>query len=221
MPSVLFPSSPNELFQRWKQILDGGTLETATFIAANDAALADPLQRLINAYLCERAAGVDDTLTAFAGDSREIETAPDVPGLTVLAPLGRGGMGVVFKVRDPLDREFALKLVRRESLSQSARERFLDEARAMARLNHPNLVRIHHYGLHGDRPYFLMPVYPSSLKDRFEEFQADPAAAIRLMAGVAAGVGHLHANGMIHRDLSRTTFSSMPGASQLSAISVW
>ena len=201
VPNDTLPSSPNELFQRWKRFLEQGSLETATFIAAGEVALVDPLQELIRAYLSERAAGVDDTLTAFADESNEQEVEPDMPGLTVLAPLGRGGMGVVYKVRDALDREFALKLVRRKGLSQAARERFLEEARAMFRLNHPNLVRIHHYDFLGDRPYFLMPVYPSSLKDRLEEFQANPAGAIRLMADVAAGVGHLHENGLIHRDV--------------------
>src|SRR5262249_28666992 len=60
---------------------------------------------------------------------------------------------------------------------------------------------VDYYGEHNDTPYFLAPVYPASLKDRLAEYQADPVRAVRLMAGVADGVGFLHAKGYVHRDL--------------------
>ncbi len=131
-----------------------------------------------------------------------MEPAPMLTDFTLLGFLGKGGMGQVYHVRDALDREFALKVMKSGQLSEAGKARFWDEARAMAKLDHPHVARIHHYGLLNDeQPYFTMPVYPASLHDRLAEYQADPKKAIRLMAAVAEGVGHLHARGYIHRDL--------------------
>jgi hypothetical protein len=139
---------------------------------------------------------------AAADDPSGVDPPPELPDLTVLGRLGGGGMGVVYRVRDPLDREFALKLARRDHLSERGRERFLEEAKAMRDLDHPHVARVHAYRITpAGQPYFLMPIYPGSLADRLAEFQADPQKAVRLMAAVADGVGHLHAKGFIHRDL--------------------
>src|SRR5262249_7063719 len=93
------------------------------------------------------------------------------------------------------------KLVRSDRLSAAASERFRAEGLAMSRLSHPHLVPIIHFDIFNERPYFLMKPYPASLKDRLADYQADPNAAVRLMAAVAEGVGHLHDCGYVHRDL--------------------
>jgi Protein kinase domain len=200
--STSVPASAHELFHRWKQFLDGGTFTTATFVAGDQPELVDPLQQLINHFLADQAFEVEETHTAAPAPS-EPEPPPEVPGLTVLERLGGGGMGVVYRVRDPLDREFALKVARREQLSEAGRERFLEEARAMVRLEgHPHVARVHTYDNTLDgRPYFLMAIYPSNLASRLADYQADPEKAVRLIAAVSDGVGHLHAQGFIHRDL--------------------
>jgi len=200
--STSVPASAHELFHRWKQFLDSGTFTTATFVAGDQPELVDPLQLLINHFLADQACEVEETLTAAPAPA-EPEPPPEVPGLTVLERLGGGGMGEVYRVRDPLDREFALKVARREQLSEAGRERFLEEARAMVRLEgHPHVARVQTYDTTLDgRPYFLMAIYPSNLAGRLAEYQADPGKAVRLMAAVADGVGHLHAQGFIHRDL--------------------
>ncbi|HKB02645.1 MAG TPA: serine/threonine-protein kinase, partial [Gemmataceae bacterium] len=201
MTDIATRPSVDELFQKWKQFLDAGQFTTATGVAAGHPDLIDPLQRRINDYLSARAADLDATLTAEP-EPREPSGRSHIPAeYTVVRHLGHGGMGDVWQVRDELNREFALKVARADRLSEAGQARIMDEMRAMARLDHPHVARIHHYGRQDGIPYFLMPVYPASLKDRLAEYQADPAAAARLMAAVAEGVGHLHAAGLVHRDL--------------------
>ena len=73
---------------------------------------------------------------------------PRLPGLELVEVLGSGGMGVVFKARQPaLDREVAVKLLRDAHAADSGqRERFMQEARAVARLRHPHLVQLYEFG---------------------------------------------------------------------------
>jgi tRNA A-37 threonylcarbamoyl transferase component Bud32 len=189
-----------EIFKKWKEFLDGGTVVAADAVVVADPQLTAPVHRLIDAYLAGRATdvlGAGPEPDEFA----DPKILPNIPGYTVLERLGHGGMGVVYKVRDPLDRDFALKLVRNKHLSTSNRERFLAEARAMARLNHPHVAWIHHFGEFDGRPYFLMGLYRANLSDRMVDYIGEPRAAVELMAAVADGVGHLHSRGFIHRDL--------------------
>jgi|GEM_PF-3141672 len=203
MPDTSVLPSVDQLFLKWKQFLDDGALTTATFVAGEFPELIDPLQLLINSYIAQRADGVEETLTAaLLVESRKPETTPVLPGYTILGPLGEGGMGIVYRVRDPLEREWALKLARHGQLNEAGRERFHDEAKAMDRLHHPNVAPIHHFDFTSNgRPFFLMPIYPGNLTSRLNEYQADPVKAVKLMTAVAEGVGHLHAQGFVHRDL--------------------
>ena len=70
-----------------------------------------------------------------------------IAGYTIEETLGEGGMGVVYRAVDPtLDRRLAVKVIRRATLSAAAKERFLREARAASRLNHPNIVTVYAAG---------------------------------------------------------------------------
>ena len=83
---------------------------------------------------------------------------PTLPGYEVLAELGRGGMGVVYKARqiNP-DRLVALKLIRDGALAgPQDRARFRIEAEAVARLRHPNVISVYEVGEHQGQPYFAM-----------------------------------------------------------------
>ncbi len=83
------------------------------------------------------------------------KSAPKVPGFEVLGELGRGGMGVVYLARRTLlNRKCALKMILAgDHAGPEAAVRFLAEAEAVARLNHPNVVRIHAIGEHEGSPY--------------------------------------------------------------------
>src|SRR5215470_6042345 len=81
---------------------------------------------------------------------------PRVDEYQVLRRLGRGGMGTVYVARDTLlDRLVALKFIAAVEPDETARQRFHNEARALARLSHPNVVAVHRVGEVDGRPYFV------------------------------------------------------------------
>src|SRR4051794_20585480 len=105
-----------ELFRKWKEFLDGGSLPTTSLVASARPELADPLQRLIDDYMAGRVTAPEPT-TDGPGGSPAPDGPPAIAGYTFLQCLGRGGMGEVYRVRDRLDREHALKVARRKQLS--------------------------------------------------------------------------------------------------------
>lgn len=140
------------------------------------------------------------------------------PGLTTPTPLalplpekylirralGRGAMGEVLHVYDTeLRRDVALKYMRRHvATSPMACRRFLEEARILAQLDHPNVVRVFERGEIEGRPYFAMAYLGgATLSERRDEFRTSAARAVAVIAEVAAGVQHAHDHGVYHRDL--------------------
>jgi serine/threonine-protein kinase len=135
---------------------------------------------------------------------------PSLPGLELLGVLGSGGMGVVFKARQPtLGRDVAVKVLREAHLGGSGqRERFLQEARAVARLQHPHLVRLYEFGeVPGgggatSQPYLVLEyVSGGSLADLLRGSPLPPKAAARLVETLAEAIHYAHQQGVIHRDL--------------------
>src|SRR5512144_239782 len=90
----------------------------------------------------------------------------------VLEKIAEGGMGVVFRARDRhLDRDVALKLLtRRAVVDNSARIRFLQEAHALSRLNHPNIATIHDFDRYRGMDYLVMEYIPGvTLSERLKQ----------------------------------------------------
>ncbi|MDY3558871.1 serine/threonine-protein kinase [Gemmata sp. JC673] len=131
--------------------------------------------------------------------------APDVPGYEVAGELGRGGMGVVYRARHRrLNRTVALKVLTDAGLNDpAARSRFLTEAEAVARLQHPHIVQVYEFGEHAGRPYLAMEFADGgSLAEHLARGRTfPPARAAELVARVADAVAAAHAKGVIHRDL--------------------
>jgi serine/threonine protein kinase len=118
--------------------------------------------------------------------------------------LGRGGMGVVYKAIDPaIGRTVALKVLPPGSNSAESRERFLREARAAGRLQHPNIVVIHDLGEEAGSLYIAMEYLEGrTLADRVAEKGApDIGGVLELMAQVARGLHYAHERGVVHRDI--------------------
>ncbi len=128
----------------------------------------------------------------------------DFPQFEILELVGRGGMGLVYKARQPrLDRTVALKILAPEVMSQPAfAERFLREARALARLNHPNVVAVHDFGEVNGR-YFLVMEYVEGahLRQLIELGRLRAADALRLVPEICAGLQYAHEQGIVHRDI--------------------
>jgi serine/threonine-protein kinase len=113
--------------------------------------------------------------------------------------LGSGGMGTVFLAFDPtLDRRVALKLLHRNDPEQTAR--FLREARAQARVEHPNVCQVYEVGEVEGRPYIAMQhIEGKNLADL--RGQLSPEALVRLIRDVTGAIQAAHKTGLIHRDL--------------------
>ncbi len=125
----------------------------------------------------------------------------------VLHVLGVGGMGIVFEAEDTLlQRRVALKVLRPEMAAHpTARERFLREARAMASIEHPNIVSIHQVGDERDIPFLAMPLLRGETLQawmtRFGRTPAPPEFVVAVGRGIAAGLAVAHRRGLIHRDI--------------------
>jgi tRNA A-37 threonylcarbamoyl transferase component Bud32 len=122
----------------------------------------------------------------------------------LLAQLGRGGMGVVYKARQvSLNRLVAVKMILAGQLAdESEVRRFRAEAEAAARLDHPGIVPIHEIGKHGGQYYYCMGfVEGQSLADRISAGRIPPREAAELTRAVTDAIAYAHAHGIIHRDL--------------------
>ena len=119
--------------------------------------------------------------------------------------IGRGGMAIVYKAFDPrLERTVAIKLIRNTAFSAEAfghiRERFEREAKALARLDHPNIVKVHDFGEHAGAPYLVMDYLEgATLKDVRKPLRVE--TAVRLIRPVAEALDYVHRNGLLHRDV--------------------
>jgi tetratricopeptide (TPR) repeat protein/tRNA A-37 threonylcarbamoyl transferase component Bud32 len=113
-------------------------------------------------------------------------------------------MGLVYEaVAVDLNRPVALKVLREEMLTRAdSCERFRDEAEAVARLAHPNVVQIYEVGVHHGRPFLAMElVSGGTLADRLTTGPLPVAATVELVRDLARAVQHAHDRGVIHRDL--------------------
>ena len=119
--------------------------------------------------------------------------------------LGRGGMGSVFRARDlTLDRPVAIKVVTGDvATNPDLRARFLQEARTVAKLRHPNIVAVYSAGDADGMLYFAMELVPGeSLRDLLDrEKRVDGARAERILHELALALDYAHANGIVHRDV--------------------
>jgi len=146
------------------------------------------------------------TATAVSGDARE-PTPLDAPTLgryRLERKLGEGGMGVVHAAFDPdLERRVALKVLRVDDRSGSseARQRLLREARAMARLTHPNVVVVHEVGNAHGRDYVAMELIDGdSVSDWLRGAKRDPDEILSAFLAAGRGLAAAHAANLVHRD---------------------
>ncbi len=130
---------------------------------------------------------------------------PELPGYEILDEIGRGGMGIVYRAWQVRPgRLVALKMIAPEASAdpQEAMARFVTEAEAVGRLQHPHIVPIYEMGEHQGRPYFSMELVEGSNLDRRLGGAPQPLReAAALVEVLAAAVHAVHEQGIIHRDL--------------------
>ena len=155
-----------------------------------------------------------ETETAFTGEAPEGQSAqpplppeqiaPHFPQLEMLECLGRGGMGVVYKARQKsLNRLVALKLLAPERAGDPQfAARFEKEARALAALNHPNIVTIHDLGLAGGFYYLLMEFVDGvNLRQLLHGGRVSPREALAIVPQICDALQYAHDQGIVHRDI--------------------
>ncbi len=132
------------------------------------------------------------------------EVAAAFPQLEVLELIGQGGMGSVYKVRQPaLDRVVALKILSPELGRDPAfEERFAREARVLGRLNHPNIVTIYEHGQSGGFFYLIMEYVDGvNLRQAMRAGRFTPQQALAVVPGLCDALEAAHAQGVWHRDI--------------------
>ncbi len=132
------------------------------------------------------------------------QIARHFPQLEILECLGRGGMGVVYRARQPqLNRVVALKILAPEKEKDAAfAERFAREAQALARLNHQNIVAIHDFGKVDGLFYLLMEyVDGMNLRQLLQSRKLMPEEALAIVPKICEALQYAHEHGVVHRDI--------------------
>ncbi len=132
------------------------------------------------------------------------EVAGMFPQLEVLAFIGKGGMGAVYKARQPaLDRLVALKiLLPLTAAGTEFAERFNREARALAKLSHPNIVAIHEFGQVNGLPFFVMEFVDGlNLRQLEQAGKLTPREALQIIPQICEALQFAHDEGIVHRDI--------------------
>ncbi len=122
----------------------------------------------------------------------------------IVAPIGAGGMGEVYRARDTrLGRDVAIKVLPAEFAADPDRlRRFELEARAVAALNHPNILVVYDVGTHEGAPYLVEELLEGeSLRERLQSGARPPRKVIELAAQACSGLAAAHEKGIVHRDL--------------------
>jgi uncharacterized RDD family membrane protein YckC/predicted Ser/Thr protein kinase len=168
--------------------------------------------------LDERSSSTDETLPASAttpappgtraagaGEEADELCGRTVHHFKVIERIGKGGMGCVYRAHDlSLDRPVALKVIATaRGATPELRERFFREARAQARLSHPNVVQIYYIGEQDGLVFFAMELVDgATLEDGIRRGEAmDPDVAVERMIAVAEALKLAHERGFIHRDV--------------------
>ncbi|MBI5354819.1 MAG: protein kinase [Chloroflexi bacterium] len=120
--------------------------------------------------------------------------------------LGEGGMAVVYKAYDTrLERDVAIKIIRSGAFPPDALgevlKRFEREAKSLAKLSHPNIVKVHDYGEHEGSPFLVMEYLPGGTLKNILGKLVPWQDAVRLILPVARGVAYAHQRGILHRDI--------------------
>jgi len=136
------------------------------------------------------------------------DVSPSSPALTgryqLVEVVGRGGMGEVWAARDlRLGRDVAVKVLSPQMAAPAdVRERFESEARAAARLNHPNVVSVYDSGEHDGLPYLVMELLPGrTLADELAAGPLPPERVRAIGTQILAALGASHRAGILHRDI--------------------
>ena len=124
----------------------------------------------------------------------------------ILELLGKGGMAMVYKAYDPrLEREVAVKIIRLEAFPpeelHDVRKRFEREAKALAKLSHPNIIKVMDYGEYEGSPFLVMEYLQGGTLKHIIGKRMSWQEAMQLLLPIARGLEYAHLRGIVHRDI--------------------
>ena len=143
-------------------------------------------------------------MVAMNDNTTQVLALPTVGRFTGLTQVGQGGMGILFKAFDPqLNRSIALKFLKKPAeLDPASETRFLNEARAAAALDHPNVCTVYDIGSVGDEVYIAMAfIDGESLKQKIARSPLPFDEAVEVALQIALGLREAHSKGIVHRDI--------------------
>ena len=204
--------------ERWRRIkelyrtaLARAEGERAAFLAEACAGDEEALKREVEWLLDQPASAagfLDGPALAAAAPTVNDLSAPGLTGrrlgvYELQAPLGAGGMGVVYRALDTkLNRPVAIKFLSDELADPAARRRFQREAQTASSLNHPHILTVHDAGEFEGRQYLVTEfVDGGTLKDWAQGAQRGWRQTLELLTGVADGLATAHQAGILHRDI--------------------
>ncbi len=120
----------------------------------------------------------------------------------ITSELGRGGMGVVYRARDPLlNRDVAVKLIPPSLLTPESEQRFQREAQVVAQMDHPSIVSIHDLGQHEGSLFFVMPLVQGTNLHQFRKRRSALGDIVDIAIQIAEALDYSHSRGVVHRDV--------------------
>jgi tetratricopeptide (TPR) repeat protein/TolB-like protein len=152
---------------------------------------------------CERSGGGSNMPACFARTRVTLTPGARLGPYEIVAPLGSGGMGVVYRAHDSrLDRVVAIKVLGSSAETAQHRQRFQREMRAIAALNHPNICALYDVGLQDDVEFFVMEYLEGeTLAMRLLKGPLPLVDTLRHAAALADAVALAHRHGIVHRDI--------------------
>jgi len=167
--------------------------------------MTETAEGLCPACLLKRGIATKTGAGGSSGNVPELEqVAKRFPQLEIIELLGAGGMGIVYKARQPqLDRLVALKILPAEAGRDPAfAERFSREARALAKLSHPNIVAVYDFGQVDEFYYFIMEFVDGvNLRQMERAGKLTPAQALTIVPKICDALQYAHEEGIVHRDI--------------------
>ena len=136
--------------------------------------------------------------------SKQIEFITAFSRFTAIRLLGEGGAGFVYEVKDANGQRFAIKILKKQGITNEKRKRFQNEITFCQRSSHPNIISVVDFGVVLDDsiavPFYVMPLYDSSLRNLMNN-GLKPESIIRLLFQLLDGVEAAHLQKIVHRDL--------------------
>jgi predicted ATPase/serine/threonine protein kinase len=195
--------------ERWQEVkkvlagaLEKAPAERSVYLdqACTDADLRREVESLMEAQEC----GDGDLLEAATMTSVPLAKGTQLGQYTIVALIGAGGMGEVYRARDTrLNRDVAIKLLPSFlSADRDRLRRFEQEARAAAALNHPNILTVFQMGTHEDAPYMVSELLEGgTLREQLKRGPLPIRRVIDYGVQIARGLAAAHERGIVHRDL--------------------